>query len=545
MAWRKSGETTWQGQGAKKTIVKKVAKGGADLAKGSRQQEAIWKCLIQTDKNIVVKALAGTGKTFTVIQGLHRVGRERPDIRSAAFIAFNRSIATELQTKVPSWVKASTCHSLMFGALQQALGKKMVDDNKTDRLLERAVGSEQDFWLLKRRDPQVIVATKKLVGLVKGTLLGYEPTCENGIDTNIVSEGLGELAMKYGVDMNGSSNQIVDYVRKIVEWSADDTESEGLIDFDDMIWLPILHTVKLPQFDLLCVDESQDLNACQQEAVLRMGKRVMIVGDENQAIYGFRGADVDAMRNIEAALENRNDGVEVLPLTMTRRCPKLHVKLAKEIVPEFTAMPEAPKGRVDSLEEERAIKQMQPGDLVVCRMNAPVVSMAFRLLAANVKCNIQGRDLGQGLLAFIKKLAGEHGSVMDLLRKLDDYEERETTKIMQRKHVNPSVLVALTDKCKCVRALADGAISIEGIRTRVEVLFADVGAEQDRRGFVLLSSVHRAKGLEADTVFILAPESMPHPMAKLPWEKQQEWNIRYVALTRSKDRLVFVPSKDR
>jgi superfamily I DNA/RNA helicase len=57
---------------------------------------------------------------------------------------------------------------------------------------------------------------------------------------------------------------------------------------------------------------------------------------------------------------------------------------------------------------------------------------------------------------------------------------------------------------------------------------------------VTFSSVHRAKGLEADNVFIIKPSSMPSPRAKKQWEQVQEQNIRYVAFTRAKDTLYMV-----
>jgi len=61
----------------------------------------------------------------------------------------------------------------------------------------------------------------------------------------------------------------------------------------------------------------------------------------------------------------------------------------------------------------------------------------------------------------------------------------------------------------------------------------------DKQG-IAFSTVHKAKGLEADRVFILHPEMMPHPKASKPWEQQQERNIKYVSETRSKEYLGFV-----
>src|SRR5262249_55889188 len=57
---------------------------------------------------------------------------------------------------------------------------------------------------------------------------------------------------------------------------------------------------------------------------------------------------------------------------------------------------------------------------------------------------------------------------------------------------------------------------------------------------LIFSTVHKAKGLEFDTVYILKSELMPHPAAKRGWQLDQEYNIIYVALTRAKQRLYFL-----
>ena len=63
---------------------------------------------------------------------------------------------------------------------------------------------------------------------------------------------------------------------------------------------------------------------------------------------------------------------------------------------------------------------------------------------------------------------------------------------------------------------------------------------QESGGGVIFSTLHRAKGLEAERVFFLHPEDIPHPMAKRKDEIEQEMNALYVGLTRSKRELVLV-----
>lgn len=564
MVFRKKGEEKWRGEGAKtknkesRPAVRKVRGGGVNLEsepegepvkllKGTPQQEAVWHTLTNTGLNVIIKALAGTGKTTTVVQGLHRIGKTViPETKKTysqgqvAFIAFNKSIAAELATKVPSWVRACTCHSLMFSSLRQNAGSVEINEDKTKKIMEDIVGGEQEYLQLRRQKPQVIPAVDKLVGLAKNTLVGYDVAaeCWNGVDENEVLS----LAMKYSVDLNDSADDICELVIEIVERSMDLRYCQYEIDFDDQLWLPVVKNYQLPQFDLLCVDECQDLNAVQQEAILRMGNRLLLVGDENQAIYGFRGADIEAMRHMEDSLV---EGAEVLPLTYTRRCPKTHVKLAQEIVPGFEAMDEAPEGTVLVEDEEVAELKLEGGDMVICRTNAPVVSMAFRLIARNQRANIQGRDLGQGLLSLIKKLGGPNDSqdVDVVLDRLVQYEEKEMRKLSNKKNPSEAAMEALRDKCQCVRAVCKDSQTIGEVRQKVFDLFKEVSGEQERN-FILLSSVHRAKGLEAEKVVILEHDKMRHPMAKNAAERQQELNIKYVALTRSRNTLVLCPTPE-
>lgn len=60
---------------------------------------------------------------------------------------------------------------------------------------------------------------------------------------------------------------------------------------------------------------------------------------------------------------------------------------------------------------------------------------------------------------------------------------------------------------------------------------------------VTLSTIHKAKGLEAEKVYILALDLMPHPIALKSgkdWVLEQEKNMKYVAITRSKFELVYI-----
>lgn len=531
MGFRKAGSNNWKNSTAKSSPasgvrVQRVNTGPTQLLKGSKQQEAIWEKLVNSDRHMVIEALAGTGKTTTTLQGFYRLGQEAAG--RTGFLAFNKSIAKELQAKCPEWVSASTFHSLLLGkCITPAYGRVQIDGRKTDIILENLVGENE----YQRMEMSFRNRISKMVGLVKNTLSGT-----GEVDLDI-------LADKYSIDLNGDREKMFELVPEIVELSQHD---QSIIDWDDILWLPVVNNLSLPKFDLLAVDEYQDTNPCQQASLMKMSKRLLLVGDKNQSIYGFRGAGVSSMQDAIKALEASERGVDVMPLTQTRRCPKSHVQIAQQIVPTFEALEEAPEGVIDNMLEEEAVPQMGPGDLVLCRLNAPVVGTAFRLLKQGIKANIQGRDIGQGLKWLIKRLrpGSGPGSVGTLILKTESYFSKELQKLRAMKRPPESRIVSLEDKKDCLMSFCDGADDVNDVYSRIDEMFTDQEAgEGGYRNFVLLSTVHRAKGLEANTVWILYPELMPHKMAEADWEIQQEHNIRYVALTRSKNRLVLVSRK--
>lgn len=484
---------------------------------GTPQQESIWRMFRGSSRHLEIAALAGTGKTFTVLEGLRRIKRPAGPV---AFVAFNRSIAQELKGKVPSWVEASTFHSLMLRLYRDSGVRVRVDADKMEKIGEKVLGPRWKRLGFVERN-----AILKAAGLCKNTLRWPD------------EQSVEMLADRYDISFNGmGSGEAADILERMLDECA---RQRDVVDFDDMLWLPVHLNVSLPRFGLLAVDEAQDLNAVQQAALLRLADRAVFVGDEHQAIYGFRGADVESMRNLATSLGGTDRGLDVGELTLTRRCPKSHVAMARQIVPALEALPDAPEGEIEYTDYAGSLDAVQPGDLVVCRTNAPVVQMAFGLLRRGVPATIQGRDLGQGLQTLIRKLCPSSGpgSVATLLRELDRYESKEREKLMKFRRSSGSRLVALEDKCQCIRELTEGLDDVTGVIERIKSLFEDHDGTPRKK--VLLSTVHRAKGLEATHVLVLGPEMMPHPMAQQDWERVQEQNIRYVALTRSKQKMTF------
>jgi superfamily I DNA/RNA helicase len=278
------------------------------------------------------------------------------------------------------------------------------------------------------------------------------------------------------------------------------------------------------------VDEAQDTNKNQIQLALRAVKktgRIVAVGDRNQSLYGFRGADVDAIPNLIDSLD-----ADTLPLSITYRNPKSVVDLVNSEFPHIPleAADFAKPGTIMTITESEASRMYKEGDMVLCRCNAPLVGPAFELIRNGVKAIIRGRDIGKNLMNLIDKFSAE--DVGELMKLMEKYREKEVKKLMAAEKNQQAQ--SLEDKIDTVIALADGCEMIYEIETKIKTIFSDHSEG------VVFSSVHKAKGLEAERVYILEPNLMPHPMAKKSWEMTQEINIKYVAYTRSLDTLVFV-----
>jgi DNA helicase-2/ATP-dependent DNA helicase PcrA len=482
----------------------------------SPYQQAIYDWVKGGSGNAVVEAVAGSGKTTTILGALHLTTGK------VLFSAFNASIAEELKRRAPSHVRVSTLHALGLKSVRRAFGFFDVDQDgvKVGNILQASFPDEQSADEMKRVW-MVRGAAKKVMSLAKATLVDAK-------------DPAAVMAMidHYGLDVEELEDDEVERIVSLLPEMLDAcAANRDLVDFDDMVWLPIRLNLKIERFDWVFVDECQDMNKCQLELILRAGDaqtRFCCVGDRRQAIYGFRGADTKAMETTVERLK-----AQIFPLSITYRCPKSHVALAQQIVPNLEARPDAQEGSIKDLKLVDALPLMTNWDLVLCRTNAPLARVAYSLIRLGKKAVIRGRDMASGLAALVKKIGGKNHEVMPISTFTDRLEKRAVKEIEKLTKAKKST-VSFQDKVDTLMVLAEGIYTVRELLTKIETIF------DDKAQGVICSSVHRAKGLEADRVFICAPELMPHPMAEQEWEVEQEHHIKYVALTRSKSELYFV-----
>lgn len=519
--------------------------------------------------HIVGIARAGTGKTTTGIEGLKVVRGLEPSLtpspqqeeiwkemaksegaRTVCFAAYNNAIAAEAQDKLfkagldKLRCEAKTLHKLgnycvwkTFGRLGNPLDGKTRTPQVLATLLDTNVRD------LRTRKPTVVQAVSELVSLSKQTMADGSP------------ESLGPLVSRYDIEVGSGAEkeEIYSLVGRVLG-ACRDPKRFGSIDFDDMVWLPLVLDLPVWRHDLLILDEAQDVSIARQQLALRAGKRIMIVGDPAQAIYGFSGADSESIPRLQAALSGSSAGAVVLPLTVTRRCGKQIVAEARQYVPDFEAHESNPEGRISHANypvrrtgygaerkttvlpiEQTYIPLVREGDFVLCRCNAPLVSECFRFLKLGRKATIQGRNIGDGLISTVEKRRAH--SVADLVGKLGDWYSAECAKENALPMPSQSKLEGLRDRYSCLLCFTEGAQTVEDVTGKIRSLFTD---RKDEPG-VRMSSIHRSKGLEADRVFWLCPEeTMPRLDRMQNWEIQQYRNLQYVATTRAIKELIYV-----
>ena len=262
-----------------------------------------------------------------------------------------------------------------------------------------------------------------------------------------------------------------------------------------------------------------------------------IVTHNCQAIFAFAGAQTDSFSKIAEAM----DEVEVLPLSYTYRCGKAIVAEAQKIVGDaINAGSTNPDGEIVYLDE--ADMDLQQGDMLVSRVNAPLMSLAWKLVKAGKPCQVVGRSIGAGLVKLINKLTDKQEvDSVTLCQLLEDWRDQQIKLLQTKKYDTESRQIAIGDQADCITTVATNCKTSGEVVSFIQQIFNDSDVKSIR-----LSSIHRAKGLEADNVYFFNPKNVPHVLAKTAEAKKQEWNLKFVAITRAIHKLVYVriPEKE-
>jgi superfamily I DNA/RNA helicase len=478
----------------------------------SPQQNAIFAWFANMVGHLIVRARAGTGKTTTIINALNFI----PKGLKVLLCAFNKSIATELTARVPagSGAEAKTLHAIGFSIVRRYWSNVKVEGKRDERIAREVLG------------PQAADALVRLVANIASKAKGIAPFGTVADLVDIIYSFELEADDEW-VEEGWTPEKLAETALRAMAKSA---LPDGEVSFDDMIYVPVRNGWVKGSYDVVIVDEAQDMNKAQlilAQKVVKKGGHIVLVGDDRQAIYGFRGADAGGIDRLKAELKATE-----LSLNTTYRCPKSVVALAAAIVPDFNAAPSAPEGKVLSMMLDKAVEAVGPGNFILSRKNAPLASVCMKLLKLGKRARISGRDIGAGLIGLVKKL-GKKNSIPAFLERLAAWEAQQIKRLKAAGRESADARVeAVKDQAETLKALAEGMESVGALVSRIEELFTDV---PEAPGFIVLSSVHKSKGLESDTVYILEDT-----LNRKPGRNIEESNIEYVGITRAKSTLVWV-----
>jgi superfamily I DNA/RNA helicase len=488
----------------------------------SQQQQIITAAANPAGGNMIVYAKAGTGKSTVIIEGVCPVLSG-----SSVYLAFGADPAKEAKERIAKLglenVKASTCHSAGFGVYRRA-HKCIVDDNKLSKLAHDHFNDQHE-----QLRPFVIAACKMSkqvgIGIVTSTdnVDAWMEMCDKHNIWETLPEDVnhedGINAAQYLLDCNNSFKKV--------------------IDFSDMIYMPLVLNLPFWKYDNVLIDEAQDINPTRREMVSRMlkkGGRLIAVGDENQAIFGFTGADHNSLDLIKEQFN-----CNTFPLSVTYRCPKAIVKVAQQWVSDYTAHEDAPDGIEDSCELQDIVKLAGRQDSILCRNTKPLVSLAYSLLRDGVACKVEGRKIGEGLVTLAQRWKSVK-SVGELRSKVEQWATNEIERAIAKEDNTKAQNV--DDKAKTLEVFMSQCDDEDGIA----ILVAKIRSLFDNnvKGVLTLSTIHKAKGREWGRVFCLGMNAYsPSKFAKKDWELKQEDHLCYVQVTRAKQHLtlVNVPAK--
>jgi superfamily I DNA/RNA helicase len=481
-------------------------------------------------------AVAGAGKTTTLLAAANAV----PKSTLGYAVVFNRKNANELRARFPHNIACGTFHSFWVRACRKALGNVTVDGGKIDLLITRVLPIQpprsNGEWggAPRTQRQQVQPLYRQYVQPVK-KLVGYARAIGVGLLVDDVYATWREMLDYLDIDIDTSVNveQLVKFAQQLLALS---NATLDMIDFDDMLYLPLINGWGIERRPFVFIDEAQDTNAVQRALIARMLSpkgRALFVGDPHQAIYGFRGATSNAMDVIEEQFQTKT-----LPLTVSYRCPRAVVEYSRQYVDHIRAHASAPEGEVKHVRSDALPRElMTSSTAIVCRLTAPLVQFAVKLLAERIPARVLGRDVGASLVSLINAhRVGIPDSLVALLDNLETWRDREVAKFQAK--FQDDKAQSCIDRYEAIEALISFVpigTSIDGLIREIQFLFVD-----NEDNAVVCATVHKAKGLEWENVIIIRPDKMPLPFVKSgTWQYEQELNIAYVAATRAKQTLII------
>jgi DNA helicase-2/ATP-dependent DNA helicase PcrA len=543
------------------------------------EQKSIFKFVELEKGHGIIDAVAGAGKTTTIME----CARFISDKKSILFCAFNNSISNEIASKFHKLglneVTVKTIHSLGRQILQDnnKSGKPinleenkylmLIKSNEIKEILKPYIDKIVRFngFELDEIDDRNNFALNNLVSKINSRLIEINQKFRSTLTKNEVSN-FEELVIHFGIfnDIEIGKKNFKEEIKEYFECHKLLLEAGNLlsfntmtIDFTDMLYLPYKWNLQpLRKFDFLFIDECQDLSKAQFAVAAKYGKkegRILAVGDPSQSIYGFTGADIDSFNRVKDFTKAKQ-----LPLTTCFRCPQKVVDLAKAIRTDIVGNKNE-DGIIHSILFDEVVSKSKPGDLIISRLRAPIILLVFSFIDNNIKVHIHEDEVKE-IINEIKNIFKQNELNLILSSLSNEFEDLKTNVINRWTwiiHKNSEQIIDITERNlfienekkylkrkldflhKKYEQWKNEIFTINDILRKIKDYMSATN------NAIILSTIHRAKGLENNRVFILNYDELPYfRLQQKDWERTQEMNLKYVAITRSLSELYLIENKN-
>jgi DNA helicase-2/ATP-dependent DNA helicase PcrA len=474
----------------------------------------------------------GTGKTTRLINYVKTLVKFGTPINKIGYFAFTKKAAEEAIDRMlkifPKYSQKDlkyfrTLHSLAFTELGMKKSNVMQDEHYED--IGRKLGIEVTVYSNGDEKTGFVDSDSEYFNIINAARI-KENTIEEEYNTDMYSEDIDKHQLKILKD------EVDNY-----------KQAYGLVDFTDMI--EKFNVSKLcPKYDVVFIDEAQDLSPIQwrmYDILKKNSKHIILAGDDDQAIYGWAGADVSRFQNEPA---------KDIILPQSYRIPEKVQEIAscilnripddRRIKKKWSARPE--QGYVEYITSIEDIP-LDSGDwLILARTNYRLKNLVPQLKERGLYFEIKNRKsyrtrLYRSIQDYTRWTNGAKLSLSeckDLFEFLELNKELKDERMYDLKEFGYSftddwyqVFKSDPEECLYIR---------EMIRNEEKL-------SQDPR--IKLSTIHAAKGGEATNVLIILDNTkkIREAIEKNQDKYDEEQRVWYVGVTRTKQNLYIMAAK--
>lgn len=506
---------------------KYVIRKGDETFTPSIYQEKILKFAHEGVGDAFINACAGSSKTTMLENIVYQV----PNNKNKVCIAFNKSIVEEMRNRIGDSVDnlhITTYHSLGYSILNENFPNInfTIDEDKYINYIRTNLLSLTPYGETSTLGRNSYSYFRNIIQLVEYARYYHR--------SNIV--GIKDIAQQYVMNLHRDECVVC---KKVLDWGRSNYQT---IDYTDMVWLvnELNLTTRKHLYDFILIDEAQDTSVMQQQMTERCSKRgcrKFIVGDKHQSINTWCGSDFNAVEKF------KSEKTQEFELPISYRCPRKIVELAKKYSPNIQCSENAEEGEI---RYNVSVNMPCGNDMVLCRHTAPLIALQQNYFKINKKCYIKGAEnIFSHLIELISSTNSKYidincETIDGLFPKLFTMLNGVVKNLIENGYPTEDVythfsVLELYDNINSIKVLCANLRTTEELLKKINDVFNDKTTEG-----VMLSTIHKAKGLEADNVFILYPSLLPNKYARKEWEIISEEHITYVAYTRAKKTLNFM-----